>query len=98
MKKPIDERGRNMVYTDIGIDLGTASILVYIRGKGVVLKEPSVVAIILPTSFFCSIPIDGISIGETVETGAERWKSPIFFNNSIAYKFNSFSDTSTIFN
>ena len=30
--------------TDIGIDLGTASILVYIRGKGVVLKEPSVVA------------------------------------------------------
>ena len=31
-------------YTDIGIDLGTASILVYIRGRGVVLKEPSVVA------------------------------------------------------
>ncbi|MBQ1207700.1 MAG: rod shape-determining protein [Lachnospiraceae bacterium] len=29
---------------DIGIDLGTASILVYIKGKGVVLKEPSVVA------------------------------------------------------
>ena len=29
---------------DIGIDLGTASVLVYIRGKGVVLKEPSVVA------------------------------------------------------
>ena len=33
-----------MQYTDIGIDLGTASILVYIRGMGVVLKEPSVVA------------------------------------------------------
>jgi rod shape-determining protein MreB len=33
-----------MLSTDIGIDLGTASILVYIRGKGVVLKEPSVVA------------------------------------------------------
>lgn len=33
-----------MASTDIGIDLGTASILVYIRGKGVVLKEPSVVA------------------------------------------------------
>ncbi len=30
---------------DIGIDLGTASILVYIKGKGVVLKEPSVVAV-----------------------------------------------------
>ncbi len=33
-----------MAGTDIGIDLGTASILVYIKGKGVVLKEPSVVA------------------------------------------------------
>ena len=33
-----------MLATDIGIDLGTASILVYIRGKGVVLKAPSVVA------------------------------------------------------
>ncbi|MGN0161852.1 MAG: rod shape-determining protein [Lachnospiraceae bacterium] len=33
-----------MLTADIGIDLGTASILVYIRGKGVVLKEPSVVA------------------------------------------------------
>jgi rod shape-determining protein MreB len=31
--------------TDIGIDLGTATVLVYIKDKGVVLKEPSVVAI-----------------------------------------------------
>ena len=30
---------------DIGIDLGTANVLIYIKGKGVVLKEPSVVAI-----------------------------------------------------
>lgn len=30
---------------DIGIDLGTASILAYVRGKGIVLQEPSVVAI-----------------------------------------------------
>ena len=30
--------------TDIGIDLGTASVLVYVKGKGVVVKEPSVVA------------------------------------------------------
>ncbi len=30
---------------DIGIDLGTASILIYVKGKGIVLKEPSVVAI-----------------------------------------------------
>ena len=29
---------------DIGIDLGTASVLVYVQGNGVVLNEPSVVA------------------------------------------------------
>lgn len=33
------------VSKDIGIDLGTANILVTIKGKGIVLKEPSVVAI-----------------------------------------------------
>lgn len=30
---------------DIGIDLGTTNILVTIKGKGIILKEPSVVAI-----------------------------------------------------
>lgn len=30
---------------DIGIDLGTANTLVYVKGKGIVLREPSVVAI-----------------------------------------------------
>ncbi len=30
---------------DIGIDLGTATVLVYIKGKGIVLREPSVVAL-----------------------------------------------------
>ena len=33
-----------MTNSDIGVDLGTASVLVYISGKGIVLKEPSVVA------------------------------------------------------
>jgi rod shape-determining protein MreB len=31
--------------TDMGIDLGTATVLVYMKNKGVILKEPSVVAI-----------------------------------------------------
>ena len=30
---------------DIGIDLGTASVLIYVKDKGIVLNEPSVVAI-----------------------------------------------------
>ena len=32
--------------TDMAIDLGTANTLVYVKGKGVVLNEPSVVAIV----------------------------------------------------
>lgn len=39
-----DLEGEWNMSVDIGIDLGTASVLVYVRGKGVVLKEPSVVA------------------------------------------------------
>ncbi len=31
--------------TDVGVDLGTANILVYLRGKGIVIREPSVVAL-----------------------------------------------------
>jgi len=31
--------------TDIGVDLGTATVLVFVKGKGIVLNEPSVVAI-----------------------------------------------------
>jgi rod shape-determining protein MreB len=34
-----------MVSNDIGIDLGTANTLVYVRGKGIVINEPSVVAV-----------------------------------------------------
>lgn len=35
----------NLGSKDIGIDLGTANILVTLKGKGIVLNEPSVVAI-----------------------------------------------------
>lgn len=34
-----------MLSKDIGIDLGTANVLIHVKGKGVVLNEPSVVAI-----------------------------------------------------
>jgi len=34
-----------MFGTDVGIDLGTASVLVYVKGQGIVLQEPAVVAI-----------------------------------------------------
>ena len=34
-----------MLSKDIGIDLGTANVLIYIKGQGIVLNEPSIVAI-----------------------------------------------------
>lgn len=38
-----------MFGTDIGIDLGTATVLMYVKNKGIVLREPSVVAVDLDT-------------------------------------------------
>src|ERR1700720_638159 len=38
-------RFRGVFSNDIGIDLGTANTLVFVRGKGIVLAEPSVVAV-----------------------------------------------------
>jgi rod shape-determining protein MreB len=35
----------NLLSTDIGIDLGTANSLIYVHGKGVVVNEPSIIAI-----------------------------------------------------
>ncbi len=40
---------------DIGIDLGTASVLVYVKGRGIVLIEPSVVAIDKNTNRVCEV-------------------------------------------
>lgn len=39
------DRALSTLSTDIGIDLGTANTLVYIKGKGIVLNEPTIVAI-----------------------------------------------------
>ena len=56
----------SMMSNDIGIDLGTASILVYIKGKGVVLKEPSVVAIDRDTNKLMAIGEEArLMIGRT---------------------------------
>lgn len=44
MKRHI-EKFYSMMSNDIGIDLGTANTLVYVRGRGIVINEPSVVAV-----------------------------------------------------
>lgn len=45
MRIPLLDRALASFSTDIGIDLGTANTLVYVRGKGVVINEPTVVAL-----------------------------------------------------
>ncbi len=47
-----------MFSRDIGIDLGTASILVFVKGKGIVLREPSVVAVDKTTDKVIKIGMD----------------------------------------
>lgn len=39
------EKAKQMMSHDIGIDLGTANTLVYVRNKGIIINEPSVVAV-----------------------------------------------------
>jgi len=39
------EKGLSLISDDIGIDLGTANTLVYVKGKGIVINEPSIVAV-----------------------------------------------------
>ena len=34
-----------MLAKDVGIDLGTANILIYVKGEGIVLNEPSIVVV-----------------------------------------------------
>ncbi len=45
MAKNLKEKFFSLVSNDIGIDLGTANTLVYLRGHGIVINEPSVVAV-----------------------------------------------------
>ena len=42
---------------DVGIDLGTANTLVYMKGKGIIMREPSVVAVDTMVCFYKHITI-----------------------------------------
>ena len=62
----------NLSSKDIGIDLGTANILVTLKGKGIVLKEPSVVAIDKKTG---NILATGIEAKEMLRKNTRKYKS-----------------------
>ena len=74
---------------DIGIDLGTANILVTLKGKGIVLKEPSVVAINRKTG---NIVATGTEAKEMLRKNTrtnsgskanERWSNCRLYSNTI---------------
>lgn len=52
--KHITVKEEIMFTKDIGIDLGTANVLIFVKGQGIVLNEPSVVAIDSETKTFSS--------------------------------------------
>jgi len=53
-------------FNDLGIDIGTASVLVYVKGKGIVLREPSVVAVNRNTGEMLAIGEDArVMLGRT---------------------------------
>ena len=73
---------------DIGIDLGTANLLVALKGKGIVLKEPSVVAINRRTG---NIVATGTEAKEMLRKNArtnsssktyERWSYSRLYSNT----------------
>jgi len=57
----IFDRFIGLFSSDMGIDLGTANTLVYVRGQGIVLCEPSVVAVHKDTG---KVLLDGMAVGE----------------------------------
>lgn len=82
----------NLASKDIGIDLGTANILVTIKGKGVVLNEPSVVAIDSKTG---NILATGREAKEMLRKNArdnksdktiKRWGNCRLYSNTINVK------------
>lgn len=77
---------------DIGIDLGTANTLVTLKGKGVVLKEPSVVAIdrrsgnILATGFEAKEMLRKNTRNNKSCKTTKRWSNCRFYCNTINAK------------
>ncbi len=51
-----------MFGNDISIDLGTATMLVYIKNKGIVLREPTVIAVNTKTNEVCAVGEDALKM------------------------------------
>lgn len=81
---------------DIGIDLGTANILVTLKGKGIILKEPSVVAIDRKTGNIMATGNEAKEMlrkntrtNKSSKTIKRRSNSRLYSNTTNAKKYNT---------
>lgn len=92
----------SMKSKDIGIDLGTANTLVSLRGKGIVLKEPSVVAIdtqtnrILATGHEAKEMLRKNTRANKSSKTTKRWCYCRFFSNTVNAKKSNLKSMSKI--
>ena len=69
---------------DIGIDLGTANVLVHIKGKGIVVNEPAVVAVDTRTHEVLAVGEEAyLMVGRT--PGNIKAIRPLRWSNRILY-------------
>src|SRR5436305_894744 len=71
---------------DMAVDLGTANTLVYVRGRGIVLSEPSVVAIDTRTSEVAVISLGGIVVSQSLRVGGDEMDDAIINHVKREYK------------
>ena len=57
---------------DMAVDLGTANTLVYVRGRGIALNEPSVVALNTDTGKIVAV---GVQAKQMIGRRRSRWRS-----------------------
>ena len=76
---------------DMGIDLGTANILVTVKGKGIILREPSVISVDSKTGQVIAIGFEAKEmLGRTPkEISAKRWSNSRFNSNQTFAKRNN---------
>ena len=61
----------SVIGRDMAIDLGTANTLVYVRGKGIVLNEPSIVAVRRSTGKVEAIGLEALHMHERTHKDVE---------------------------
>src|SRR5204862_87827 len=66
-----------LLSSDMAIDLGTANTLVYVKGRGIVLNEPSVVDIGGGTTEVAVLSLGGIVYARSVRVGGDKMDEAI---------------------